>query len=174
MSTRSCIIVKVRKEDIGKEIKFNESLLPVPLDSWQEKDREGKVWRDETGKDLCQPVEIKDLYIGIYCHWDGYPSGVGADLKEHFKDYNSVLNLIVGGSCSALGSNVRHYANRKGERWEYLVPKQGNTQKAIVNAFIHSWCEYVYLFDETRGEWVYKSLCGKPENIHKRGFKVMK
>lgn len=174
MSTRSCIILKLRKEDIGKKMKFQEGLLPVPLDKWQDKDREGNVWRDETGKNLCKPVEINNQYIGIYCHWDGYPEGVGADLKRHFKDYYSVLNLILGGSCSAIGSNVRHYANRQGEKWEDITPKQGKYQKDLVDLFNHSWCDYAYLFDEARGEWVFKELCGKPESINKRGFKPMK
>ena len=85
MSTRSVIIVKVRKEDIGKVMKFNEGLLPKPLGKWQDKDHEGKVWRDETGKDLCKPVEIGDQFIGIYCHWDGYPSHNGAILLHHYQ-----------------------------------------------------------------------------------------
>ncbi len=174
MSTRSCIIVKVRKEDIGKEIKFDKQSLPVPLDNWESKDIDGKVWRDETGRNLCLPVKIDSQYIGIYCHWDGYPSGVGVDLKEHFKDYKSALNLVIGGSCSALGSKVRHYANRQGERWQYLKPKQGKTLKELVAAFIHADAEYAYLYDETRGEWVYKPLYGVSEKVHKRGFKLMK
>ena len=174
MSTRSCIIVKVRKEDIGKEMKFNEGLLPVPLDKWQDKDHEGKVWRDETGKNLCKPVVINNQYIGIYCHWDGYPEGVGAELKEHFKDYNSVLNLVLGGSCSSLDGNVRHYANRQGEKWEYLKPQQMKSKKDLTSLFKSSWAEYAYLFDEAKGIWTYKDLCGSEATVSKRPFKELK
>jgi hypothetical protein len=176
MSTRSCIIVKVRKEDIGKEMKFNEALLPVPLDRWQDKDHEGKVWRDETGKNLCKPVKINDQYIGIYCHWDGYPEGVGAALKEHFKDYNSVLNLIIGGSCSHIdGENVRHYANRQGEKWGHLKPHQMKFKKDLINLFIDCWAEYAYLFDEEKGIWTYKTLMSASADIViKRPFKELK
>lgn len=174
MSTRSCIILKVRKEDIGKVMKFDYSKLPIPLSSWQDKDRDGKVWRDETGKNLCQPVEIDNLYIGIYCHWDGYPSGVGAELKESFKDYDSVLNLIIGGACSSIDGSVRHYANRKKEKWAYLKPRSGKTQTNVVESFRSSWCEYAYLYDETRGGWSYKSIRGDSDKVNKRGFKLMK
>lgn len=161
MSTRSFIIVKVRKEDIGKVMKFNEGLLPKPLDNWQEKDHEGKVWRDETGQNLCQPVEVKDQFIGVYCHWDGYPDGVGAELLTHFKDYNSVLNLIIGGSCSSInGGVVRHYANRQKEKWEYLLPKQGKSQAELARVGRGSWAEYAYVFDEATG-WKYANLCNK-------------
>lgn len=161
MSTRSFIIVKVRKEDIGKTMKFNEGLLPKPLDNWQDKDREGNVWRDETGQNLCQPVEIKDQFIGVYCHWDGYPDGVGAELLTHFRDYNSVLNLIIGGSCSAINNGVvRHYANRQKEKWNYLVPSQGKSQTELARVGRGSWAEYAYVFDEATG-WKYANLCNK-------------
>ena len=161
MSTRSFIILKVRKEDIGKVMKFNEGLLPKPLDKWQDKDHEGKVWRDETGQDKCQPVEIGDQFIGVYCHWDGYPSGVGAELKTFFKDYNSVLNLILGGSCSAIdGGVVRHYANRQGEEWKYLVPSQGKSRAELAKIGGQSWAEYAYCFDEASG-WKYADLYHK-------------
>jgi hypothetical protein len=157
MSTRSCVILKLRKEDIGKVVKFNKELLPVPLDRWQNKGIDGKVWRDETVKDKCKPVEISDNYIAISCHWDGYPEGVGAALKEHFKDYESVMNLIVGGSCSVIGDKVRHYANRKGDKWEDIVPKQFKTQKDVLEHYTWCECEYAYLFDEKKG-WGYKEL----------------
>ena len=170
MSTRSFIILKVRKEDIGKVMKFNEGLLPKPLDKWQEKDREGKVWRDETGQDKCQPVEVKDQFIGVYCHWDGYPDGgVGDELKIHFKDYNSVLNLIIGGSCSSINNGVvRHYANRQGEEWKYLVPSQGKSRAELARLGRQAWAEYAYCFDEATG-WKYADLLNKTIR-----FKVMK
>ena len=169
MSTRSFIILKVRKEDIGKVMKFNEGLLPKPLGKWQDKDHEGKVWRDETEQDKCQPVEIGNQFIGIYCHWDGYPDGVGSELVEHFKDYNSILNLILGGSCSSInGGVVRHYANRQGEEWEYLVPSQGKSQTELARVGRSSWAEYAYSFDEATG-WKYADLCNKTIR-----FKAMK
>ena len=169
MSTRSFIILKVRKEDIGKVMKFNEGLLPKPLDKWQDKDHEGKVWRDETEQDKCQPVEIGNQFIGIYCHWDGYPDGVGSELVEHFKDYNSILNLILGGSCSSInGGVVRHYANRQGEEWEHLVPSQGKSQTELARVGRSSWAEYAYSFDEATG-WKCADLCNKTIS-----FKAMK
>jgi len=169
MSTRSVIIVKVRKEDIGKEMKFNEAMLPVALDNWDCKDLDGNVSRREGGENLCEPVVINEQYIAVYCHWDGYPSGVGAVLKEKFLDYHSALNLVIGGSCSALDEKyVRHYANREGEKWEYIKPTQGKTQKEVLKPF--GWSEYAYLFDEARGGWVYKSLT---RNSDKNGFKSL-
>ena len=173
MSTRSCIILKLRKEDIGKKLKFQEGLLPVPLDKWQHKDLDGSIWRDESGKNLCRPVVINSQYIGIYCHFDGYPSGVGSAIKECFKDYDSVLNLIVGGSCSYIeNDSVRHYANRQDEKWKYLKPLQGDHQSDLITRFRDSWSEYAYLYDEERGGWLYKSIC--TNNPSKNGFKALR
>ena len=170
MGTRSCIIIKVRREDIGKKAKFSEKALPITLDKWVDKDCDGNVYSNQIGKNKTKPVEIKDQYIGIYCHWDGYPSGVGAVLKEKFLDYHSALNLVIGGAVSALDSAyVRHYANRDGEKWDYIKPTQGKTQREVLKPF--GWSEYAYLFDEERGGWVYKPLT---RNHEKRGFKVMK
>ena len=85
MSTRSCVIVKVRKEDLGKKLKFDAS--KVKLEDWEEQKK------DEFSKE----VELKSPYVGVYCHWDGYPEGVGSVLKKCFNDYESALNLILGG-----------------------------------------------------------------------------
>jgi len=167
MGTRSCIILKVRKEDIGKVLKFDSKKLPVKLASWIDKDSEGKVWSDERGKNLCQPVEINSNYIAIYCHWDGYPSGVGASLLNSFHTYDEVLNLILGGSCSHIADgDIRHYANRKGEKWDYIAPSQNNARKKLCDFYRDSWAEYAYMFDEERGGWFYKDL-------FKRDFKPL-
>lgn len=161
MGTRSCVIIKVRKEDIGKVMKFQAKALPVKVGSWVDKDSEGNVWRNETTSSKCKPVEIDSVYIGVYCHWDGYPSGVGASLLNSFHTYDEVLNLILGGSCSSINNEViRHYANRKGEKWDWIKPMQGKTQKALVDYFDGCWAEYAYLFDEERG-WCYKPIGDK-------------
>lgn len=168
MGTRSCVMIKVRPSDVGKTLKFDESKLPVKLGNWECKDFNGKVYRDETGKDLCKPVTLEGDYIGVYCHWDGYPhGGVGDALKEAFNDYDKAMSLIIGGSCSAITEeNVVHYANRNIEKWEHIKPLQGKTQKSIYDRC--GWAEYAYLYDEARGGWVYKDLCRNGSD--KRGF----
>ena len=169
MGTRSCVIVKVRKSDLGKTIKFDEAKLPegVKLEEWTYIDPvTNKIWHDERGEDLTMPVTLNDNYIGIYCHWDGYiHGGVGEALKEKFKTYEDALNLVSGGFCSSIEENmVKHYADRKGEIWPNINPVQGKTQKSVYKKFWDG--EYIYLFDEERGGWLYK----KPWNA-KGGFK---
>ena len=42
----------------------------------------------------------------IYCHWDGYPEGVGLTLVNHYPDEDKVRHLISLGSISVLGEEV--------------------------------------------------------------------
>lgn len=42
----------------------------------------------------------------IYCHFDGYPDGVGKMLKEHYQDENKVKELIALGDISFLEREV--------------------------------------------------------------------
>lgn len=147
MSTRSCIIVKVNKEDIGKVKSFQESLIKG-LESWG----------NGEAKDGYFPnVTLHGQYIAVYCHWDGYLEGVGAELKEHYNTYEKALNLVLGGSISSINNgNVMYYTTRKGEDWDYLKPIPFKTLAQIKKSGDYSWCEYFYVFDN--GEWKY-SYC---------------
>jgi hypothetical protein len=159
MSTPSRIILKVRKEDIGRKIKFDPIKLPLPLKEWIETDKNGKVLFDQRGKDLCRVVTLKGDYIGIYCHWDGYPDSVGETLKKHFNNYETALNLLVGGFCSGIAcGHVAHYANRYSEKWSDIKPIQGSLNKVYETMFGY----YTYLFED--GMWKVSKI---KENFHK-------
>ena len=45
-------------------------------------------------------------FTGIYCHWDGYPSGVGKTLRDHYSDPATVAELIALGDLSTLGEKI--------------------------------------------------------------------
>jgi hypothetical protein len=42
----------------------------------------------------------------IYCHFDGYPTSVGATLVEHYTDMNKVNALMKLGDLSILGNEI--------------------------------------------------------------------
>ena len=42
----------------------------------------------------------------IYCHWDGYPEGVGATLHEHYTETETIANLMALGDLAALGDTI--------------------------------------------------------------------
>ena len=47
-----------------------------------------------------------DSVTGVYCHWDGYPDGVGQVLAEHYTDRPRVIELIELGNLSTLGPRI--------------------------------------------------------------------
>ena len=150
MSTPSRIILKVRKEDIGRKIKFDPTKLPTKLNDWVYVDEEtSKVWKDEKGKEKSKAITLKGDYIAIYCHWDG--DDVGDVLKKCYKDYETALNLLVGGYCSRIYFNeVARYGNRLREKWIRIKPIQGSLDK--VRDYIYGKYEYVF----KNNKWVSK------------------
>ncbi len=110
-------------------------------------------------------LKLKDgTYSGIYCHSDGYISGVGKVLQEHYKTYDKVKELISLGSISQLCPNItpttkehnfNHpekgvviaYHRDRGEDWKHVKPINGNTIEKVANMIDN---EYVYVFD---GKW---------------------
>jgi hypothetical protein len=58
----------------------------------------------------------------IYCHWDGYPSGVGEMLEEHYSNSRKLKMLINLGDISILGEQVATMDEHTFEN-----PKQGIT-----------------------------------------------
>lgn len=92
---------------------------------------------------------------GIYCHFDGYPSGVGAVLREHYTNPAKVDSLLALGSISSLGQEIgeKHDFNKRVEGWcKAYVRDRGETgQEAytvsgIEETFQDSWYYYAYVF----------------------------
>lgn len=125
MSTRCNVYVKLREEDKGttnKSLKFGN------------------------------PVYISDdtNYIGIYCHHDGYPEGVGEVLKTNYNTYEKALELVLNGDTSSIGADLDHcgfYAER--EEWKYNQPDQSKSYPTINE-------EYLYVFVD--GNWEMSSI----------------
>jgi predicted RNase H-like HicB family nuclease len=62
-------------------------------------------------------------FWGVYCHWDGQVTGVGATLKEHYMDPGKVAALIYLGEISTLGERV----HPEGDSHSYAHPEPGTT-----------------------------------------------
>src|ERR1039457_5023374 len=101
-------------------------------------------------------------YRGIYCHSDGYVTGVGKMLVENFTDPAKVSALIDLGDISYLEENlvpteshsfdhpqegvVVAYGRDRGETGTKAV--QGKTIKAVAKKIDHA---YLYVFED--GHW---------------------
>ena len=77
--------------------------------------------------------------LQVYCHWDGYPEGVGEDLLRDFNSYDKALKLILEGDHS---TPYESYTS-KGEDWVSNRPDQ-RTEPICYE-------EYLYVFKD--GEW---------------------
>ena len=135
MATRSNICLILNKEDIGKVVKFNATKLL--------KD----VTCDNKFLNLVEEVTLEKPVLEIYHHWDGYPENLGKTLLEQYNDYDTILNLLLGGDASTINNNsVCQYCAWRGEDWEYVKPKQ--LDKPAFNE------EYLYKFEN--GVWYFR------------------
>ncbi len=142
MATRSNIAIVLKKEDIGKEMKFDVNKLPS-----------GFTYDDECIDSVGSVTPTKPV-LQIYHHWDGYPEGVGLGLLDGFNDYDSLLNLILGGDTSSILSNtIVQYCASRGEEWEDVKPQELDEPQLQE--------EYVYKFEN--GKWYVKDCYGHKE-----------
>lgn len=145
MATRATIVLKIRDNDIGKSIKIDPSIIT------NEKDK------INTYNKKCNPISLDAPYIEIYSHWDGYPDGLGKELYCNFRDYDKVLNLILGGDVSFINNNeVGHYCiMNDDESFEENKPKVYKDCPPVEE-------DYEYLFENgiwyVRGSYKYNDF----------------
>lgn len=88
MSTRANIAIVLRDEDLNKDLNFTDyqkSKEIVPADAIKEYD---------------ESVYSSNKVLQIYCHHDGYISGLGEELFNNFNTYEDVLALVLAGDTS--------------------------------------------------------------------------
>ena len=111
----------------------------------------------------------KSGYLGIYCHNDGYPQGVGKILKKHYKTDEKIDKLIALGDISSLGSRIgekhdfdaeltlitedwtRAYHRDRGEAWSDVKPVFVTSIQDMRNSC--EWCGYIYVYENSK--WTY-------------------
>lgn len=82
--------------------------------------------------------------IVSYCHFDGYLTGVGADLLA--LKPSAVKKIVDAGDMSTLKS---------GPYTPVVKPKVFTSREAAHTFFKNSWCEYFYLLSRTGRTWFY-------------------
>jgi hypothetical protein len=89
-------------------------------------------------------IEKQDGTVtSIYCHFDGYISGNGEILQNHFQDREKVEQLIALGDISSLESDIDETIAYARDRGEDLNQKQHNDVEDFFSGDIE---EYGYLF----------------------------
>lgn len=101
--------------------------------------------------------------ISIYCHFDGYPEGVGETLKTHYQDESKVDQLMALGNISSLAEEI-------GEAHDFNTCPSGqcnaygrdgkesgnesivsHSMQGFMNLANGSCAEYIYIY--VNGEW---------------------
>lgn len=117
-----------------------------------------------------------DQLTAVYCHFDGYLSGVGKLLLEHWNTRALVRKLISMGDISSLGaglgtkhdfdrrrlpldvnefgqlSETTFYGRDRGE--QDVGPEMFDTADEYVEHMESRWCEFFYIFGTDDRWWV--------------------
>lgn len=90
--------------------------------------------------------KIENGYVGIYNHYDGYPSNM-LPILEHYKTEREVKTLIGMGSVSSLAENIydsNFYHRDKNEELRINT----FTEEELIEQF--NYVDHIYVFD---GKW---------------------
>jgi hypothetical protein len=109
-----------------------------------------------------------------YCHWDGYPAGVGAVLQEHYQAAYKINQLVIQGDMSYCEAEpmpvskdhsfdnpdagvVVYYGRDRGE--SNTEAREFETIPEWIDHYDAAGCEYFYLWN------------GKEWLVHARGHR---
>ena len=107
------------------------------------------------------------MYIdAIYCHWDGYPSGVGVTLRDHYDTDLWAKMLVNIGDISSLQDGFeeteRESYSRRGDKDAGPVIFKYFTQ--MVEHYRGMNCEYGYVWED--GKWNCYALDPQEINLY--------
>lgn len=145
MATRSNIAILLRPEDRNRTL----NIMDECFDDYRSRMQcpNCRSTKSEDLKNIFPNCEPKgNPVLQIYCHWDGYPEGVGASLQSSYNSYEEALALILGGDLSSLDDSKSFpYSLGEGEDANSCAPAV--LQKPELNE------EYLYVFDYKTNQW---------------------
>lgn len=99
----------------------------------------------------------EDNYDAIYCHFDGYLSGVGACLFIHYKNERDIRELISRGDASFIRGKIDkcEFFTQRGED---LHIKRGITLQELKNYANDIFADYLYVYHPKEEAWHYLEI----------------
>lgn len=101
-------------------------------------------------------VEMQDGTVNyVYCHHDGYLSGVGRTLLRHYNTREKALQIVSMGGVSCLEDTLENsvfYARDRGEDIDFSWSKSLDDHQVTQ--------EYAYVFTK-EGFWIFDCRLGK-------------
>ena len=99
-------------------------------------------------------IENQDGTVtSIYCHCDGYTSGVGKMLEKWYTTQAKVEALIELGNISSLDMTPMSTVAYARDRGEDLVQSKYNRVEALFDMGFNSGIEYIYCYTKS-GQWL--------------------
>jgi predicted CxxxxCH...CXXCH cytochrome family protein len=99
-------------------------------------------------------ARTKGTYTAVYCHFDGYPEGVGATLRASYTDPLKIADLLSRGGMSTLEDTVSRcefYTDRADpEPLDIQHSKSLTDLKLIAKNY---GCNYLYVFSDKSNTW---------------------
>lgn len=87
----------------------------------------------------------------VYCHGDGYLTGVGLTLLFHYRDEMEIRKIIHEGALSYLGESIEGSVFYRRDRGELLAKaNKSRTYKGVTD---YSWHKYNYFYDPEKRRW---------------------
>lgn len=87
------------------------------------------------------------VFEGVFCHWDGYLTGVGKQLKTYYNTKEKIMELISMGSISSLRDDIPNSEFYCRDRGEDIDIRKYQSLKDIPNE------DYNYVF--INDQWLY-------------------
>lgn len=133
-------------------------------------------------------IKNDNTYTSVYCHFDGYPEGVGITLLENYKSKKKMDDLLALGNISSLSKSIKKpeghtfdkpqkgytvfYGRDRGET-DINARKHESLQK-LIEHLKESWCEYLYIFLPEENKFIFSKI-SIPEvfrdlKLHLKGF----
>ena len=107
-----------------------------------------------------------NVYDAIYCHWDGYPGGVGVTLRDHYDTDLWAKMLVNIGDISSLRDGFedteRESYKKRGEKTAGTIIFKSFNQ--MVEHYRGAWCEYGYVWNS--GLWECYALDPQEINLY--------
>ena len=101
-------------------------------------------------RSLIAIVNSSDNIRAIYCHFDGYVTGVGATLYENYQDVDKLNKLIDLGDISSLKETVETavaYARDRHENYAELKPKTYSNALQLLSDGRTRGVDYIYAYN---------------------------
>lgn len=109
-------------------------------------------------------IDENGMIHSIYCHFDGYPLGVGNILYNHYNSEEKIFELLSLGDISSLEETIEKTNAYHRDRGEDLHFELSENEKEYLE--INSGQEYTYLYKNNK--WYIF------DNYESKHFKILK